>query len=144
MQSHRNYQVCILLWSGCLLSFVLTVLCSFTFLLPILFIFGNILIDRSNQCIFSDIKPVGTFRKIGCSPQIVWNHGNAPDDITDSLRALQRVGDILQQEIGLELDEVCLMLFYVFLELLGGMLSGKGVRIVTIRQQQDLDVHAFL
>ena len=62
-------------------------------------------------------------------------------DGVDGLRALLRVALILEQQVGLELYEVGLVLLDIFSEVLGRMFPGKAVGVVVIGQQQDAQVH---
>ena len=50
---------------------------------------------------------------------------------------------VLEQQVGLERDEVLLMRVDELLHLLESMLPCERVRVVAVRQKQHLDVHAF-
>ena len=65
------------------------------------------------------------------------------DDRVDGRRALHGVGLVLQEQFGLKLDEVCLVVVYVLTQLVGRVLPGETVWIVAVGQQQYLEVHSL-
>ena len=81
--------------------------------------------------------------QIGVAQDWVHDHRDALDDAVDGSGALQRVALVLQQQVGLELNEVGLVFLDVFPEVAGGVFSGEGVGVVAIGQEQNLEVHAL-
>ena len=116
---------------------------TLAFLLFLFLIALDIGIDSGHQCLLIDIEAMGTFREIGIALQLVGNHRHAFQDTADSFRTFLRVGHAFQQQVGLKLDEVRLVLFYICLKLIGCMFLAKRVGIVTIGQHQYLDIHAL-
>ena len=83
------------------------------------------------------------FGQIRGSCDLVGHNRHALDYAADSLRTFYRVGDATEQQVGLELDEVSLVGFDVIAKLLRRVLLGEAVRVVAVRQQQHLDIHAL-
>ena len=72
------------------------------------------------------------------------NDGNALHKVSDKLGTLDGVFScIFQQQIGFEADKVRFILLYEGLELRRIVFACKGVRVVTVGQEADFDVHAF-
>ena len=70
--------------------------------------------------------------------------GNASYDIRNQFRAFDRISSrVFHQKVGLEADEIFLVLTDECLEFFRIMFAGEGVRVVSVRKQAYFDVHAF-
>ena len=117
---------------------------TFLYLSLFLLVARNKLVGLGNQRTLVDIQTARTFGDIGSTNNGVRDDTYRADNIVDSLSTLDGILDILQQQVGLKLDEVRLVLFDILLELLGSMLAAERVGVVAIRQQQHLHVHTLL
>ena len=81
--------------------------------------------------------------QIGVAENGIHHHRDALHDGVDGVGTLQRVAFVAQQEVGLKLYEVGLMLLDVLTEIAGSVLAGEGVGVLTVGQQQHFQVHAF-
>ena len=78
---------------------------------------------------------MGKVRDIGGAKNLIGNHGDTLHNTANSLRAFHRVCDVLNGESALKGDEVGLVLLDIALQFFRGVLTGKRVGVVTIRQQ---------
>ena len=81
---------------------------------------------------------------IGSTSNLVLDLGDALHDGIDRLASLHRVGDTLEHDVGLKLDEVGLVVGDILSELLRRMVASETVRVVTIWQEEHLHVHLLL
>ena len=88
-------------------------------------------------------ETVRAFGYVGRPRDLVLYHRHALYNAADGLGAFYRVGNSLEQQVCLELDEVCLMRFDIVAELLRRVLLRETVGVVAVWQQQNLHVHAL-
>ena len=81
--------------------------------------------------------------QVGVAQYLVLYLRDALYNAVDSLGALQRVALVAEQQVGLELDEVGLVVLDILAEVGGRMLAGERVGIFAVGQQQHLQVHAL-
>ena len=87
--------------------------------------------------------PHGTLVQVGVAQDLVLHERDAPHDRVDGLGAFQRIALVLEQQVGLKLHEVGLVLLDIFLEVGSCVLACERVGVVAVGQQQHLEVHAF-
>ena len=86
-------------------------------------------------------QAMGTVGDVGCTGNLILDFRDALYNGIDCLAALHGVSDAPERNVGLELDEVYLMVFNIFSEVFCRMVAGKAVRVVTVGQQEHLHVH---
>ena len=105
-----------------------------------LFVLGYL---AQEQCLVL-MKQFGTFMYVCRTQYLVGNDGYAVNDALCELSPLQRVAScIFEQEVGLEDDEVSLVLLHVLAKLGGIMFACKAVGVVAVGKEKNLDVHSF-
>ena len=132
--SHR--QRCLLYWGtrshtgstwGCTCCWR-TITILFTFL-----ILSDHLVHRGDERRLIEIQAVGTVSDIRGAYDLIRYQRQTLDNRTDSLRALDGIGDPIQQELALKLYTVTLMCLDILLEVGRGVLPCKTVRILSLR-----------
>ena len=104
---------------------------------------SNILIHLGNKGLLLHVNTMGKVRDIGGAKNLIGNHGDTLHNTANSLRAFHRVCDVLYCQSALEGDEVGLVLLDIALQFLRRVFACKRVGVVTIRQQQHLDIHTI-
>ena len=98
----------------------------------------------SQQQFFVHLQQLAAFLHIDRTDNRVRDDSNAPHDVADESGTFDWVAaGIVEQQVGLEADEVHFVRVDIILIICRIVLAGEAVRIVAVGQEDDFDVHTF-
>ena len=116
-----------------------------TFLAPLLDELATVMLDLPQNGLLVNAEQTAAFLGIDHTGYLIRNNGDGLDDVGDGGGALDGILlGILEDDAGLEVDEVLLLVLDILFDFIKAVRPDKGVGIVLGRQRQHFDIQALL